>query len=268
MLQAIYRLYRQWWLKRHPISDELWLPLTTMPILRGLKASELQRLKVLAAWFLHTKSISPVKDIEFSDPMRLVLAVQAVLPILNLGFDAYDDWQEIIIYPSQFVTPTSERDRHGFVHEGEQVLAGQARSDGPVLLSWHDVMEAPWQDGFNVVIHELAHKLDMRNGFPNGNPPLHHGMNQDHWQAAFSHAFIDLQHKARSDEYSPIDLYAATTPAECFAVCSEVFFEDPHTLFDTYPAVYEQLKLFYRQDPKTRLPRVGYRPYSAETVVH
>ncbi|WP_410497947.1 zinc-dependent peptidase [Chitinibacter sp. S2-10] len=268
MLQLIRNLHRNWWLKRHPIDDTLWLPVTTMPILQGLSSAELARLKLLAAWFLHTKAISPVKDIEFSDPMRVVLAVQAALPVLNLGFDAYDDWKEIIIYPSQFVSPSRERDHYGFVHEGDIVAAGQARSDGPVLLSWHDVMEAPWQDGFNVVIHELAHKLDMRNGYPNGNPPLHHGMRQKDWQQAFSHAFHDLQHKASHGEYSPIDLYAATDAAECFAVCSEVFFEDPHTLNDCYPAVYRQLKLFYRQDPITRLPRVGYRPYFADAVAH
>ncbi|QLG89793.1 zinc-dependent peptidase [Chitinibacter bivalviorum] len=261
-------MYRNWWLNRHPISDELWLPLTTMPILQGLSADELKRLKQIAAWFLHTKAISPTKGIEFSDPMRVVLAVQAALPILNLGFDAYDDWKEIIIYPSQFVSKTRQRDHHGLIHEGEQVLAGQARSDGPVLFSWHDVMEAPWQDGWNVVIHELAHKLDMRNGYPNGDPPLHYGMKPSDWKAAFSHAFIDLQHRARTGEYSPIDLYAATNPAECFAVCSEVFFEDPHKLNDTYPAVYEQLKLFYRQDPISRLPRVGYGSYLEETLVH
>jgi Mlc titration factor MtfA (ptsG expression regulator) len=268
MFGFFQRHYRNWWLKRHPIADDLWLPVTTMPILRGLSIDELARLKLLAAWFLHTKSISPTNDIIFSDPMRVVLAVQAVLPILNLGFDAYDDWQEIIIYPSQFVSTTRERDLHGLVHEGKQVLAGQARSDGPVLLSWHDVMEAPWQDGWNVVIHEFAHKLDMRNGSPNGDPPLHHGMNAKAWKAAFSAAFQDLSQRAQYGEHSSIDLYAATNPAECFAVCSEVFFEDPHTLNDTYPAVYQQLKLFYRQDPLNRLPRVGYRPYFDEAVVH
>ncbi|WP_081986479.1 zinc-dependent peptidase [Chitinibacter sp. ZOR0017] len=262
MLQLLRHHYRQWWLKRHPIEDALWQPLSTMPILRGLDEGEMKRLRELAAWFLRTKTITPVAGIELSDPMRVILAMQACLPILNLGFDAYDDWHEVIIYPSQFISQTRERDLSGLVHEGEQILAGQARSDGPVLLSWHDVMESPWLDGFNVVIHELAHKLDMRNGYPNGEPPLHYGMNRDDWKAAFQAAYQDLQWRANAGHPSEIDLYAATDPAECFAVLSEMFFESPQILNANYPQVYRQLQLFYRQDPIARLSRVRYRPVS------
>ena len=261
MFNYFRRKRRDRWLAQHPIADELWLPVTTMPVLKNLSASELARLREFAAWFLHTKTISPKGDLIFSDPMRVILAAQAVLPILNLGHDAYDDWQEIIIYPSQFLAPTRHVDHIGVVHEGEHALAGQARGDGPVLFSWHDVMEGPWLDGWNVVIHELAHKLDMRNGgHANGYPSLHAGMNHDDWKSAFSDAFAHLQSLSYSDEHSAIDLYAATNPAECFAVLSEVFFERPLVLQENYPAVYEQLSQFYKQDPVERLHPQRYRP--------
>lgn len=261
MLNYFRRKRRDRWLAQHPIADELWLPVTTMPVLKNLTPNELARLRELAAWFLHTKAISPKGELIFSDPMRVILAAQAVLPILNLGFEAYDDWQEIIIYPSQFLAHSRHIDPIGVVHEGEQLLAGQARGDGPVLFSWHDVMEGPWLDGWNVVIHELAHKLDMRNGgHANGYPALHARMDHDAWKSAFSNAFAHLEYLAHSGEPSDIDLYAATNPAECFAVLSEVFFERPLLLQETYPAVYAQLALFYKQDPVERLHPQRYRP--------
>ncbi len=178
-----------------------------------------------SAWFLHEKkSIICVDGLELSDADRVLLAAQAVLPVLNLGFDAYDDWHEIIVYPGQFLSRDRYTDHYGLVHEYEQILAGQARSDGPVLLSWLDVSQSAWLDGWNVVIHEFAHKLDMRDGAPNGRPPLHAGMDAAQWKAAFSRAFSHLSRLAHTGEYSPIDLYAAENPAECFAVMSEYFF--------------------------------------------
>jgi Mlc titration factor MtfA (ptsG expression regulator) len=119
--------------------------------------------------------------------------------------------------------------------------------------------------GYNVVIHEFAHKLDMRNGEPNGFPPLHAGMSAQAWKAAFSAAYDDFCKRVDAtqrlserraqivlDEL-PIDPYAAESAGEFFAVGSEAFFETPELLEPAYPAVYEQLRLFYRQDPLARL---------------
>ncbi|WP_288843286.1 zinc-dependent peptidase [uncultured Deefgea sp.] len=263
MLNYFRRKRRDHWLAQHPIDDALWLPATTMPVLKNLSVSELARLRELAAWFLHTKVIQASEGIEFSDPMRVILAAQAVLPILNLGFEAYDDWQEIIIYPRPFYADHRHVDAIGVVHESAQLLAGQARGDGPVLFSWNDVMNGPHLDGWNVVIHELAHKLDMKNGGnANGYPALHAGMSEAAWQSAFTAAFADLSSKADAGEHSDIDLYAATNPAECFAVLSEVFFEAPQILQAHYPDVYTQMVLFYKQDTAQRLSPSPYRPIS------
>ncbi len=138
-----------------------------------------------------------------------------------------------------------------------------------MILSYEDVALAADAEarvaGYNVVIHEFAHKLDMRNGDPNGFPPLHAGMGAKEWKAAFKAAYEDFCGKVDAAERLterrmqaaldrlPIDPYAAESAGEFFAVASEAFFETPELLAPAYPAVYEQLRLFYRQDPRARL---------------
>ena len=107
------------------------------------------------------------------------------------------------------------------------------------------------------MIHEFAHKLDMQNGDANGFPPLHPGMDLKAWTEAFSVGFEDLQHRCSNGMHIGIDCYAASSPAEFFAVLSEVFFERPDVLQRHYVKVFEQLRLYYRQDPSTRLCRRG-----------
>ena len=156
-------------------------------------------------------------------------------------------------------------DEAGVLHHVEEPMSGESWERGPVILSWADAEEAGRGDGYNVVVHEFAHKLDMLNGEPNGFPPLHADMSAKAWKAAFSEAYEDFrgsvdaaeampEHRVQQalDEL-PIDPYAAESPGEFFAVASEAFFETPELLAPAYPAVYEQLRLFYRQDPKARL---------------
>jgi hypothetical protein len=121
------------------------------------------------------------------------------------------------------------------------------------VISLRDVHAQSDWEGYNVVIHECAHKLDMRNGAPDGYPPLHRGMSAGDWTAAFTHAYEDLCTRIARGEEPPLDGYAAESPAECFAVFSEYFFEAPRRLRAVYPAVYEQLLRYYRQDPAARL---------------
>lgn len=250
------------------IADHHWQTLSTLPLLRGMSEDEGLLLRQHSAWFLHDRVINLAGGVALDDEQRLIIAVQCCLPLLHLGFDCLDDWREVIVYPGQFVsrnrTYESVGDYLGIVHESDDILAGQARPDGPLLLSWLDSAESPWLDGWNVPIHEIAHKLDMRSGDANGCPPLHAGMDYRAWKTAFTHAFDDLRRQDEMEQFGPIDPYAAENPAECFAVLSEYFFELPHVLDDAYPLVYQQLKLFYRQDPIKRLPRVKYRPGNPE----
>jgi len=162
-------------------------------------------------------------------------------------------------------------DEAGVVHLTQDPMAGEAWLGGPVVLSYEDVALAADETarvaGYNVVIHEFAHKLDMRNGDANGCPPLHAGMSAAAWKAAFGAAYEDFCARVDRAELLPgvraqaaldalpIDPYGAESPGEFFAVASEAFFETPELLEPPYPAVYEALRLFYRQDPGARLAR-------------
>lgn len=242
-------------LRRHPVPRDAWRSLMReADIFRGLSAVEKARLRKLTALFLRRKAISGARDLTVSAQMALAVAAQACLPILNLGLDCYDGWVEVVIYPGAFRVVREHADEIGLVSRQDQILSGESWSRGPVILSWDDVaadLAAP-DPGFNVVVHEFAHKLDMLDGSANGMPPLHPGMARQQWSEAFSDAFARLQQQQEHDPRPAIDPYGATAPEEFFAVASEYFFTDPHTLRRQFPAVYDQLVLFYRQDPATR----------------
>ena len=229
--------------------------LRRLPFLDGLTTDERARLRDTVILFLHDKSIHGAAGLQIDDGMRLLIAVQACVLVLNLDVDYFRGWVEIIVYPDEFVPSVEYTDEAGVVHVEREARAGEAWLQGPVILSWADV--ASTTEGVNVVIHEFAHKLDMLNGDANGFPPLHKGMNRQSWAAAFSAAYADFCRRVDAYEEVAIDPYAAENPAEFFAVISEAFFDMPHAVLDSYPGVYTQLRDFYRQDPaaRTAVPR-------------
>lgn len=246
------RWWRQRIIRRAAWSEPLWEEtLRTLPLLAGLDAGERARLRDTVILFLHGKSIHGASGLQLDPGMRLTIAAQACILILNLDIDYYRGWVEVIVYPEEFVPVVEYTDEAGVVHVGREARVGEAWLQGPVILSWADV--APAEDGVNVVIHEFAHKLDMLNGDANGFPPLHAGMSRAAWSRAFKAAFDDFSRRVEVEEELGIDPYAAESPGEFFAVISEVFFETPHAVLGAYPEVYAQLKAFYRQDPAARL---------------
>jgi MtfA peptidase len=224
-----------------------------LPLLDELNEDEAQRLADLALLFLRDKRVDPAQGLELTDTMRLAIALQACLPILGLGLDWYRGWYAVIVYPEEFVPEREVMGDDGVVWTEREAKSGEAWEQGPVILSWADVEAGMERDGYNVVIHELAHKLDMRDGAANGCPPLHAGMSPKTWTETFSSAYEDLCRRVDAEEETPIDPYATESPAEFFAVVSECFFELPDLLYSEYPQIYEQLGTFYRQDPLARL---------------
>lgn len=216
---------------------------------RRLGASDQAALRVLATRFLDAKSVEPVQGLQLDDAGRVLLATHACVPILKLGLDWYDGWHSVIVYPDAFIPGRTEVDAAGVVHQTNHALAGEAWGRGPVIVSWPDVLAAGKRTGHNVVIHEMAHKLDMLNGDANGFPPLHHRMDRRVWSKVFSGAWDRLREEQRNGVDLPIDPYALESPAEFFAVVSEQFFEVPAALRDHLPDVYRQLERFYRQHP-------------------
>jgi Mlc titration factor MtfA (ptsG expression regulator) len=235
------------------ISDYIWREVEMrVPLLRRFSVQERTRLRELAAIFMHDKTFDGAGGLAVTEGMRLSIALQACVPILNLGLKWYRGWVSIIVYPGGFAPGHSYVDEVGVVHTSTEPLTGESWLSGPVVLSWPDV-EAQWPAGYNLVIHELAHKLDMLNGAANGMPPLHRNMAIKDWTRDFTRAYEDLQAKlARSGTEIPIDPYAAEAPAEFFAVLSELFFESPKVVREIYPLVYRRLRDFYRQDPAAR----------------
>lgn len=238
-------------LRNTKLPDALWKTvITTLVMTRSLSIDEQQRLRDLVVLFLHEKNFSGAGDLKITDYQRLVIAIQACLMILNLGIDYSRGWSSIIVYPSLFRPRRSYTDEYGVVHQTSRVLAGEAWENGPVVLSWDEVEEdlhTQSQNG-NVVIHEFAHKLDMLNGAANGMPPLHKQMNLQGWTRDFSAAYEVFCAQVQNGERTVVDSYAAENPAEFFAVMSEGFFVAPGSLKEAFPAVYAQLKAFYRQD--------------------
>lgn len=260
---AMIAKFARWWrdrmaakaIARYPDAawERAW---TRLPLLDGLDPIQAAELRSLAAFFLERKAIEEVQGVRLAPHDRLTIALQACLPILHLGLDWYSGWYAVIVYPQEFVPNREHVDADGVVWVESEIKSGEAWQQGPVILSWADVESGAERDGYNVVVHELAHKLDMRNGDANGHPPLHSGMSDEAWARDLSAAYAGLSRRVGRGEETPIDPYAAESPGEFFAVCSEAFFELPHLLRHEYPRVYAQLAAFYRQDPAARLDPV------------
>jgi len=182
--------------------------------------------------------------------MRVRIAALACLPILELGIDCYAGFVSIVVHPDEFVVRNREYDdEDGVVHVGDDVLSGEAWEQGPIVLAWSEVEASGVGSGFNVVVHEFAHKLDLLDGAINGMPPLHRDMRGDAWVTAFQEAYDDLNRRIDRGENTWLDPYAGQDPGEFFAVCSEMFFDVARELRDRYPGIYAQLRAYYRQDP-------------------
>lgn len=255
MFNRLHRAWLQHILYRSRIPYPVWHDvISSVPVLSCLDHQEQHRLRKLSSLFLHDKTISGVGGFDIDDKKRIYIAAQACLLILNLKLEYFHGWHEIIVYPDTFVIKREEYDDSGVVHETRRTLAGEAWGRGPVILSWSDARPNSHSHGpaSNVILHEFAHKLDMLNGTANGMPPLHKNMVRKQWTKSLSHAYDKLYHQIERHHHTSIDPYAATNPAEFFAVLTEVFFEKPALLHKLYNDVYHQLCLYYRQDPLRR----------------
>lgn len=223
------------------------------PVAQRYQGEQRKGLRDTAVRFLLRKHVVAGGELELTDAMRLRIATMAAVPVMGLDLDWYSGWYTIIVYGQAFTPPFEAMDEYGIVHEERPPLAGEAWHQGPVILAWEDVERAGHGEGYNVVIHELAHKLDMRHDGPNGAPPFHRGMDPAAWKHDFTAAWHELEataeHYGEHSHKLALDPYALENPGEFFAVVSEAFFESPQRLRRHWPAVYKHLCAFYRQDP-------------------
>ena len=238
-------------LRHHRMDDALWQRATRR--LTFLPPSA--KLREMALLFLAEKEFAGAHELEVSDEMRVSIAAQACLPVLELGLDWYRGWRGIVVYPGDFRVRREEMDEHGVVHEWDDELAGESWPGGPVVLSWEALDDAGSvaEGGVNVVIHEFAHKLDMRAGEADGVPPMPTREAHERWLKVFDAEFDRFCGAIDSGKETFLDPYAAEHESEFFAVASEAFFESPHALKRDFPALYDLFRGFYRQDPAKRL---------------
>jgi MtfA peptidase len=200
--------------------------------------------------FLAEKPFIGCQGLEVTEPMRVLVAAQACLLALNHRHP-FPRLRHILLYPSAFVVDRVRPDGSGVLHDRREALAGESWQQGQVILSWPDVQEgaAVADDGRNVVIHEFAHQLDQERGPASGAPFLGQRERYRRWAAVFSQEFQRLRVQLAHGEPTLFGAYAATEPAEFFAVVSEVFFERPVEFVAGHPALYQELAAYYRVDP-------------------
>lgn len=253
------RGWRRWWRREPTFGDAEWAALLAhSPLLAGLDLSAQERLRGLTARFLERQTITPVQGLELDAGERLALAAHASLPLLRFGTQGLRGWSEVIVHPGAFRV---EHGRHGVgfemdalevVHEGFDEREGESWEHGPMVLSWADLaaeMAEP-EPGYQLVVHEMAHKLDALDGLMDGTPPLPRDW-QRQWAIDFGAAFAAIQAECDADPEAEtaIDAYAAESPEEFFAVTSEYHFTAPALLRAAFPAVAAHLERFYGPPP-------------------
>lgn len=237
---------------RRAIPDELWaLTLARLPFLAQRSAADLDELRRLASLFLDEKEFTGAGGLSVDDAMAVCIAAQACLPVLRFGLAPYRGFVGIVVHPDEVVARRVVTDDDGIVHEYDEVLTGEAMEGGPVMLSWHDVNtageSADW--GYNVVIHEFAHVLDMGDGVADGVPPLPSAAEREAWLAILAPAFERLCADVDDDIETLLDPYGATGIDEFFAVAAETFFVAPKEMRAEHPELYGLLARYFRQNP-------------------
>lgn len=261
-------MWRQWWrgwqarreeaaVSRRPIPDDLWKrTLVRYPFLQRRDAQDAALLRRLTSLFLDRKEFSATGGLRLNDAMVVAIAAQAVLPVLRLGLQRYDGFVGIVLHPDAVTARREWADDDGIVHEYDEVLSGEAMPGGPVMLSWLDVRGAGQTaaQGYNVVIHEFAHVLDMADGVADGVPLLPADLPAAQWRACLTDEFQRFAERVEAEEATVLDAYGAQSEEEFFAVASESFFVNPAQMQDEHPALYGMLVRFYQQDPAQERP--------------
>ncbi len=224
-----------------------------------LDAAERRRLSDLIQLFIHEKHWEGCGGLELTDQIRVTIAGQACLLILNLEHVLYANVETILVYPSTFVPRRVEEpmlSSPSIVPEAVPLL-GEAHRYGPVILTWDAVRKSGRHPelGHNVVYHEFAHKLDMLDGSVDGVPPLNDREEYERWNRVCKAEYDQLRELSAAGREGLLDPYGSTDEAEFFAVATEAFFDSPLELAQRHPALYDVLSAFYRQDTAARALR-------------
>jgi Mlc titration factor MtfA (ptsG expression regulator) len=249
-----------WWqrwrrartLERRAIPDALWqLTLVRFPFLAARSAEKIVALREMATLFLGSKEFSGARGLVVSDEMAVAIAAQACLPALALGLEWLDGFVGIVVHEDVVVARREVEDDDGIVHAYDEELSGEAMSGGPVMLAWRDVDDAGESavDGYNVVVHEFAHVIDMRGGVTAGVETADPQSERGCWLHALVGEYEGFAEQVDNGQATFLDPYGAEALEEFFAVGAEAFFVAPEELEREGPRLYRLLAEFFRQDP-------------------
>ncbi|MCE2571297.1 zinc-dependent peptidase [Motilimonas eburnea] len=222
-----------------------------MPLYLVLPDELKMQLHLLVNSFIHRKNFYPCQDLEMTDEIKVTIAGQACLLLLNRKTSEYAKLKSILVYPAAFIAAHTQVDENGLVSVEQIGLAGESWGNGRIVLSWDDVKKGARNihDGHNVVLHEFAHQLDSEDGSTNGAPYLDSPNAYQSWAKVMSKEFAQLQHNHMLGLKSVMDDYGASEPAEFFAVVTETFFEKPAQLKHKHPELYQILAAYYHVQP-------------------
>ena len=252
MSSWLQRWRRNRTLERRPIPDPLWqLTLARFPFLALRSAEDLVALREMATLFLAEKEFNGARGLVVSDEMAVAIAAQACLPALKLGLHWLDRFVGIVVHEDAVVARREMEDEDGVVHAWDEELSGEAMRGGPVMLAWRDVDEAgeSAEDGYNVVVHEFAHVIDMRGGVTAGLETVDLESERGQWLNALADEYEHFAERVDSEEETFLDPYGAEALEEFFAVAAEAFFVAAVEFKAEQPRVYDLLRTFFRQDP-------------------
>lgn len=250
-----------------PLPDAWWRLIDDrVPSISRLTQTERARLGGIVQVLLNEKNFEGCAGLTLTDEIRITIACQAALLVLNRPGDYYPGLYSILVYPAAYRAPTEEIGPLGIVTEDDEVRLGEAWTEGSVVLSWEDVLRGARRDddGRNVVIHEFAHLLDGQAGDMDGAPLLTSPAQASDWARILGREYEALIDDVERGRRSVLDPYGATHPAEFFAVASELFFERPRVLRSRHPNLYGELARFYAQDPASRESPAQNNPEASE----
>ncbi|MDX1586145.1 MAG: zinc-dependent peptidase [Balneolaceae bacterium] len=250
LLQYLRRL----WISRRPFPAR-WLRILEkkMPVYRNLSEETRKKLHNRMQIFLYEKIFEGCGGFSMGEENKVIIAAHACMLILEEPSGYYPSLKSILIYPADYVAPVYEQDAGGVVTEGWESRSGESWNPGNIVLSWKDIshdLEHP-SDGNNLIYHEFMHQLDYQYGLSSGIEDNGQTDSEDEWTRELARTYRSLLKKAQRGEEDLLDLYGATAPAECLAVATECFLEQPEAVQQRYPDLYRHLASFFGYDPVT-----------------
>ncbi len=220
-----------------------------LPPYRKISLQLQQQLHDYIRIFLSEKSFEGCGGLVLTDEIKVTIAAQACMLLLNRKCDCYPKLYSVLVYPSTYVAGTHKS--YGLHPTERSVRLGESWKHGSVVLAWDSVKSGAlnFEDGHNVAMHEFAHQLDQEDGRADGAPILEMHSAYSAWSRTFLEEYELLQNKTLKGKKSVMDKYGATDPAEFFAVATETFFEKPAQLKKKHPELYHELQGFYKLDP-------------------